>query len=96
MADHVDSKSTKMLGLSVEKEALVIKDVMSGLKNIYPIGTKSADDAVSVGSESTPGEYQLGLEFSVAPMIAFISGMEEAFTSGLKASGSSLADGACP
>ena len=33
-ADHVDSKSTRMLGLSGEKEALVIKDVKSGLKNI--------------------------------------------------------------
>ena len=35
-----------MLGLSGEKEALVIKDVMSGLKNIYPVSSKNADDAV--------------------------------------------------
>ena len=44
-ADRADSKSAKMLGLNGEKEALDIKDVMSGLKNIFPIGTKSADDA---------------------------------------------------
>ena len=35
-----------MLGLRGEKEALVIKDVMSGLKNGFPVSSKSAEDAV--------------------------------------------------
>ena len=35
-----------MLGLSSEKEALVIKDVMSDLKNVYPVSSMSADYAV--------------------------------------------------
>ena len=45
-ADQVDSKSTRLLSLIGEKEALVVKDVMSGLKHIYPVKSKDADDTV--------------------------------------------------
>jgi hypothetical protein len=43
-ADHLDSKRASMMGLSGEKEALVIKDVWSKLKHIVPVATKNAED----------------------------------------------------
>ncbi len=56
-SDHVDSKSKKIVGIAGEKEAYVIKDLWSGLQNMYLAPTKNAGaslrrgcDILSIGS----------------------------------------------
>ena len=41
-ADHITSQKDKMLSVSGDRDALVIKDLYSGLKNLYPTKDKSA------------------------------------------------------
>jgi hypothetical protein len=44
--DHIDSKRAEMKGVNEEREAICIKDVLSGRIRIYPVAPKSADDTI--------------------------------------------------
>ena len=43
-ADHLDARKKEMVGLIGEREALTIKDILSGLGNIYLTKSNSAED----------------------------------------------------
>ena len=43
-ADHITSKKDNMLGVTGDRNALVIKDLYSGLKHLYPTKTKNTED----------------------------------------------------
>jgi hypothetical protein len=43
-ADHLDARKKEMVGLIGEREALTVKDLYSGLRNIYATKTKSAEE----------------------------------------------------
>ena len=43
-ADHITSVKDNMLGVSGDRDALVVKDIHSGLKHLYPTKTKTALD----------------------------------------------------
>ena len=41
-ADHITSQKENMLGVTGDRDALVVKDLYSGLKHLYPTADKSA------------------------------------------------------
>ena len=43
-ADHNTSIKDNMLGVTGDRDALVVKDIHSGLKHLYPVKTKNVVD----------------------------------------------------
>ena len=52
-ADHMDRSARADVGFDGDKEALVIKDLYSGLKHAHPMATKSADYTAIALAEET-------------------------------------------
>ena len=46
-ADHITSIKDNLLGATGDRNALVIKDIYSGLKHVYPARTKDADETTT-------------------------------------------------
>ena len=46
-ADHITSIKERMLGITGDKDCLVIKDGYSGLRAFYPTPTKDAKETVA-------------------------------------------------
>ena len=45
-ADHVDCRRSEMSGLDDQREALIIRDLYSGLIMVYPAPSKSTEDTI--------------------------------------------------
>ena len=46
-ADHIASVHENMLGITGDKSAFVVMDLYSGLKHLYPVKTKDAQDTAA-------------------------------------------------
>ena len=43
---HIDCRKSDMVGVGDQREALVVRGLYSGLAQVYPVASKSADDTV--------------------------------------------------
>ena len=43
-ADNIDCQRSTMTGLDDQRDALVVRDLYSGLVQVYPVASKSTDD----------------------------------------------------